>query len=83
MPEEVHQARLIGERAEFFAHDTTYVDAIFTDGESPLKHAHSIELVDCAFQWKYPLWDGIPRTSPSRTAPSKACRACATSTTSR
>ena len=56
MPEEVRQARLTGERAEFFAHDTTYVDTIFADGESPLKHSRNIELIDCAFQWKYPLW---------------------------
>ena len=54
-PEEVRQARLTGERAEFFAHDTVYVDTIFADGESPLKHARNVELVDCAFQWKYPL----------------------------
>lgn len=55
-PEEVRQARLTGERAEFFAHDTVYVDTIFANGESPLKHARNVKLVDCAFQWKYPLW---------------------------
>ena len=37
---ETRQALLTGERAEFFAHDRHYVDTIFDDGESPLKHAH-------------------------------------------
>ena len=41
---ETRQALLTGERAEFFAHDRHYVDTIFDDGESPLKHAHAIEL---------------------------------------
>ena len=41
---ETRQAFLTGERAEFFAHDRRYVDTIFDDGESPLKHAHDIEL---------------------------------------
>ena len=52
----IQQARLTGERAEFFAHDLTYVDTIFADGESPLKHARNITLDNCSFQWKYPLW---------------------------
>ena len=39
---ETRQAFLTGERAEFFAHDRRYVDTIFDDGESPLKHAHDI-----------------------------------------
>lgn len=53
---QVRQTRLTGERAEFFAHDAVYTDTIFADGESPLKHSHDIELIDSAFQWKYPLW---------------------------
>ena len=43
---ETRQAFLTGERAEFFAHDRRYVDTIFDDGESPLKHAHDIEQVE-------------------------------------
>ncbi|WP_338023133.1 DUF3737 family protein [Bifidobacterium miconis] len=53
---EVRQRRLVGERAEFFAHDRRYVDCLFAEGESPLKHAHDVEVVSSSFQWKYPLW---------------------------
>lgn len=53
---EVRQALLTGERAEFFARDRRYVDTVFDDGESPLKHARGVGLVDCSFKWKYPLW---------------------------
>lgn len=56
MQEEIHQGMLTGERAAFFSHDTRYVDTIFADGESPLKHAHNIELLGSMFKWKYPLW---------------------------
>lgn len=52
----VSQQLLTGERAAFFARNTTYIDTIFADGESPLKHARDIELIGCSFQWKYPLW---------------------------
>ncbi|NEG88876.1 DUF3737 family protein [Bifidobacterium aerophilum] len=55
-PGVIRQARLTGERAEFFAHGTTYIDTIFADGESPLKHASNVTLDNCSFQWKYPLW---------------------------
>ncbi|MCH9276081.1 DUF3737 family protein [Bifidobacterium amazonense] len=54
--DEVRQRRLTGERAEFFAHDRRYVDCLFADGESPLKHVHDVEVVSSSFQWKYPLW---------------------------
>lgn len=53
---ETRQALLTGERAEFFAHDRHYVDTIFDDGESPLKHAHDVMLESSSFKWKYPLW---------------------------
>ena len=52
----VEQGYLTGERAAFAADGVTYVDTIFTDGESPLKHARNITLIDSSFQWKYPLW---------------------------
>lgn len=54
--EEIRQQRFIGERAEFFAHDRHYIDCIFADGESPLKHGRNLEVTSGAFQWKYPLW---------------------------
>ena len=53
---EVRQALLTGERAEFQASGKRYIDTIFDDGESPLKHAHDIELKSSSFKWKYPLW---------------------------
>lgn len=53
---EVRQALLTGERAEFQASGKRYIDTIFDDGESPLKHAHDIELESSSFKWKYPLW---------------------------
>ena len=53
---EIRQAFLTGERAEFFARKRRYVDTVFADGESPLKHACDIELVESSFKWKYPLW---------------------------
>ncbi|NMM99971.1 hydrogenase [Bifidobacterium sp. DSM 109958] len=53
---EVRQRRLTGERAAFFAERTAFTDVTFADGESPLKHASGIDLDECWFQWKYPLW---------------------------
>ena len=53
---EVRQALLTGERAEFQPSGKRYIDTIFDDGESPLKHAHDIELKSSWFKWKYPLW---------------------------
>lgn len=52
----VEQGFLTGERAAFAADGVTYVDTIFADGESPLKHASNITLSRSSFQWKYPLW---------------------------
>ena len=49
-------ARLTGERAEFFASNKKYVSCIFDDGESPLKHSSGIVCEDTVFGWKYPLW---------------------------
>lgn len=45
-----------GERALFHASDKRIEEAIFDDGESPLKHSSNIELYDTSFKWKYPLW---------------------------
>ena len=52
----IKQKRLIGERALFFGHDLRILDCSFADGESPLKHSNNIELKNCSFEWKYPLW---------------------------
>jgi len=45
-----------GERALFFGHELDIVDAVFADGESPLKHASDVSLDRVSFEWKYPLW---------------------------
>ena len=50
------QAYLTGERALFQGENLRIVDTIFADGESPLKESRNIDLLDCMFKWKYPLW---------------------------
>jgi hypothetical protein len=47
---------LTGERALFKSEFLKICDTIFTDGESPLKESHDIDLYDSMFKWKYPLW---------------------------
>ena len=53
---ETRNKKLTGERALFASHDMRVMDCEFNDGESPLKHSSDIELKDCVFGWKYPLW---------------------------
>jgi hypothetical protein len=48
----------IGERAEFNSRETLYRHCLFTDGESPIKEAKTIEASECTFAYKYPLWYG-------------------------
>ncbi len=45
-----------GERAMFASKGVRFNDALFFDGESPLKESSNIELYGCTFGWKYPLW---------------------------
>lgn len=47
---------LTGERALFQGKNLLITDTIFADGESPLKESDNIELINCSFKWKYPLW---------------------------
>ena len=54
--QEILGGRFTGERALFHAKDLSIKDAIFDDGESPLKESQNIELLGCMFKWKYPLW---------------------------
>ncbi len=54
--QKINAEMLVGERALFGAHDLIISDAIFADGESPLKESHDIELRGSMFKWKYPLW---------------------------
>lgn len=45
-----------GERACFALKSTRFEQVVFLPGESPLKHTHNIELAECVFKGKYPLW---------------------------
>lgn len=53
---EIKNEILTGERALFQGQNLLITDTIFTDGESPLKESQNIELSNCSFKWKYPLW---------------------------
>lgn len=48
---------LTGERAEYFSEAANYVNCVFKDGESPLKHGKDIKIENCQFEYKYPLWN--------------------------
>lgn len=52
----IQQEYLTGERALFMSKDLAIYDSVFAEGESPLKESENIELHDCLFRWKYPLW---------------------------
>ena len=52
----ISNTRLTGERAAFGVHDVKVADAIFADGESPLKHSRGVDIQRTVFEWKYPLW---------------------------
>lgn len=56
MKQEIHQQYLSGERALFAGADLAIYDSVFAAGESPLKESRDIELENCQFEWKYPLW---------------------------
>lgn len=45
-----------GERALFNAHDLEIQNAVFANGESPLKESSNVSLYKTEFKWKYPLW---------------------------
>ena len=52
----LEQQVLTGERALFAGRDLYVQDAIFEDGESPLKESKNIEVSKSIFRWKYPFW---------------------------
>lgn len=54
--QEISNQRLTGERALFQTNDANINNCIFEDGESPLKECNNLELADCTFGWKYPIW---------------------------
>ena len=45
-----------GERALYGKKFIRVEDSVFDNGESPLKECRDIELSECLFRWKYPLW---------------------------
>lgn len=53
---EINQQTLSGERALFGTHDARISYCTFADGESPLKESSNLEIDNCLFKWKYPLW---------------------------
>ncbi len=53
---EINGGIFTGERALFHSENVKIQDAIFDDGESPLKESSGLDLLGCAFKWKYPLW---------------------------
>lgn len=54
--ETIRQQTLTGERALFHRNHLKIEDSTFEDGESPVKECSDIELYECMFRWKYPLW---------------------------
>jgi hypothetical protein len=54
--ENIYGGTYTGERALFSSRDLRIENAVFCDGESPLKESSGLELVGCRFEWKYPLW---------------------------
>ena len=54
--QEVTRELLYGERALFNSNDLHITECVFDNGESPLKESTGIELDECLFRWKYPLW---------------------------
>ena len=53
---EINQQFFSGERALFGTHDARIRYCTFGDGESPLKESSGLEIDNCLFRWKYPLW---------------------------
>ena len=45
-----------GERALFMLKDAYLEGVRFYDGESPLKESSKLEILNCRFEWKYPIW---------------------------
>lgn len=45
-----------GERALYNTHGARIANAVFQNGESPLKESSELEISGSVFKWKYPLW---------------------------
>ncbi len=53
---EINEKVFCEERALFGAKDIDIRGAVFSEGESPLKHSSNIAVSSSIFKWKYPLW---------------------------
>ncbi len=53
---EIYNQVYTGERSLFMIKDAFIKGCRFYDGESPLKETKNLEIDDCDFEWKYPLW---------------------------
>lgn len=54
--EKIINKKFTGERALFTSKDLYLEKCGFMDGESPLKESQNLELKECVFFYKYPLW---------------------------
>lgn len=54
--EEINQKYLTGERALFMKNNLKIINCTFDAGESPLKECSNLDIENCMFKWKYPLW---------------------------
>ena len=53
---EINQQILTGERALYGTQGARIRYCTFENGESPLKESSDLEIDNCLFKWKYPLW---------------------------
>lgn len=54
---EIIQQVMTEERALFESSQLFIQDCVFDKGESPLKRCNDLEIDNCLFRWKYPLWN--------------------------
>lgn len=54
--EQIRGKTLVGERAAYGSNMIEFICCTFEDGESPLKESRKLNIVNCNFKWKYPLW---------------------------
>lgn len=54
--QEYNQQFFKGERALYGIQDARISYCTFGEGESPLKETGNLEIDNCLFRWKYPLW---------------------------
>lgn len=53
---EISNKDYVGERPLYGQSDLHLIGCSFADGESPIKECSNIEIENCTFKWKYPIW---------------------------